>query len=309
MRIPGRNKNGHGTIGLDIDGAYLAAAQVSGSQIQRAVSTALEPGVVVDGEVADADRLVEALRDFVRENDLPRNVQLGVGNQQIAVRHLDLPKISDRAERETAVRFQAAEAMPMPLDDAVVDYSVVGEHTSPEGAPRELVVVVAARRPMISSYIDPVRRAGLKPVGIDLDAFALVRVLGDATDIETPARVLCHLAGLANIAIAKGDVCLFTRPLSSPWQGDGVDVEALAEEMRISIDYYGSQPDAQPVGEILVSGAGAEDAELVSRLNDLMTVPVSAAPPLGRLSPDGLPAGETPYRHTVSIGLAMGAAA
>ena len=53
----------------------------------------------------------------------------------------------------------------MPLDDAVVDYSVVGEHTTEEGAPRERVVVVAARRPMISTYVDPVRRAGLKPVG------------------------------------------------------------------------------------------------------------------------------------------------
>jgi type IV pilus assembly protein PilM len=309
MRIPGRNKNGHGTMGLDIDGAYLAAAQVSGGQIQNAVSAPLEPGVVVDGEVADADRLVEALRDFVREHSLPRNVRLGVGNQQIAVRHIDLPKISDRAERETAVRFQAADAMPMPLDDAVVDYSVVGEHTSPEGAPRELVVVVAARRPMISSYIDPVRRAGLKPVAVDLDAFALVRVLGDPTDADTPARVYCHLAGLANLTVAKGNVCLFTRPLSTAWQGERADVDGLAEEMRISIDYYGSQPDAQPVGEILLSGAGAEDADLVGRLNELMTIPVSVAPPLGRLPTDSLPAGETPYRHTVSVGLAMGAEA
>lgn len=296
-------------MGLDIDGAYLAAAQVSGANVQNAVSAPLEPGIVIDGEVADADRLVEALRDFVRENALPRNVRLGVGNQQIAVRHLDLPKINDRVERETAVRFQAAEAMPMPLDDAVVDYSVVGEHTSAEGAPRESVVVVAARRPMISSYVDPVRRAGLKPVGIDLDAFALVRVLGDPTDTDGPARVCVHLAGLANLAIAKGNVCLFTRPLSSPWQGERADLEALAEEMRISIDYYGSQPDSQPVGEILLSGAGAEDAELVARLKELMTIPVSAAPPLGRMAAGGLPSGETPYRHTVSVGLAMGAAA
>ena len=309
MQISRRNKGGQGTIGLDIDGAYLAAAQVSSDGIQKAVSTSLEPGIVVDGEVADGDRLVEALRDFVRDHNLPRNVRLGVGNQQIAVRHLDLPKIDDRAERETAVRFQAAEAMPMPLDDAVVDYSVVGEHTNAEGATRETVVVVAARRPMISSYIDPVRRAGLKPVGIDLDAFALVRVLGDQSDPEQMARVYCHLGGIANLAVAKGSVCLFTRPLSTPWEGERVDVDALAEEMRISIDYYGGQPDSQPIGEILLSGAGSDDAELVRRLNELMILPVSAAAPLGRLSPDSLPVGETPYRHTVSVGLALGAAA
>jgi len=310
MKISRRNKGGQGTIGLDIDGAYLAAAQVSGGRVQNAASVPLEPGIVVDGEVVDADRLVEALRDFAQAYELPRDVRLGVGNQQIAVRHLDLPKINDRAERETAVRFQAAEAMPMPLDDAVVDYSVVGEHTTAEGAPRETVVVVAARRPMISAYVDPVRRAGLKPVGIDLDAFALVRVLGDPIgDADAMARVYCHLGGLANLAVAKGNVCLFTRPLSTPWQGERAEADALAEEMRISIDYYLGQPESQPVGEILLSGAGADDAELVSRLNELMTLPVSAAPPLGHLSTDSLPLGETPYRHTVSVGLALGGAA
>ena len=309
MQISRRNKGGQGTIGLDIDGGYLAAAQVSGDRVQNAASAPLEPGIVVDGEVADADRLMEALRDFADDFKLPRNVRLGVGNQQIAVRHLDLPKINDRAERETAVRFQAAEAMPMPLDDAVVDYSVVGEHTTEEGAPRETVVVVAARRPMISSYVDPVRRAGFKPVGIDLDAFALVRVLGDPTDADAMARVCCHLGGVANLAVAKGNVCLFTRPLSTPWQGERADIDGLAEEMRISIDYYLGQPESQPVGEILLAGAGAEDAELVARLDELTTLPVSAAPPLGRMSTDSLPLGETPYRHTVSVGLALGAAA
>jgi type IV pilus assembly protein PilM len=309
MQILRRNKGAQGTMGLDIDGAYLAAAQVSGGRIQNAASATLESGIVVDGEVADADRLVEALRDFVGEHSLPRNVRLGVSNQQIAVRHLDLPKIADREERETAVRFQASEAMPMPLDDAVVDYSVVGEHTSEEGAPRERVVVVAARRPMISNYVEPVRRAGLKPVGIDLDAFALVRVLGDPSDSDAPARVCCHLGGLASLAVAKGSVCLFTRPLSTPWHGERADSDALAEEMRISIDYYGSQPESEPVGEILLSGAGAEDEELVRRLDELFAIPVSAAPPLGRLPVDGLPPGETPFHHTVSVGLALGAAA
>jgi type IV pilus assembly protein PilM len=307
MQILRRNKGGQGTIGLDIDGAYLAAAQVSGDRVTNAVSAPLEPGVVVEGEVADSDRLVEALRDFVRANSLPRNVRLGVGNQQIAVRHLDLPKIADPAERDAAVRFQAAEEMPMPLDDAIVDYSVVTEHTTLEGAPRERVVVVAARRPMISSYVDPVRRAGLKPVGIDLDAFALVRVLGDPTQPDAPARGCCHLGGLANFAVAKGDVCVFTRPLSARWQDE--NVEALAEELRISIDYYGGQPDSEPIGELLLSGTGAEDAELLQKLDQLLAIPVSVASPLGRLPVAGLPTGETPFRHTVSVGLAMGAAA
>ena len=39
------------------------------------------------------------------------------------------------------------------------------------------VVLVAARRKMIDSVVEAARAAGLKPEGIDLDAFALVRML------------------------------------------------------------------------------------------------------------------------------------
>ena len=179
MRIR-RNTSSSGTFGLDIDGTFLAAAQVKGGRVDRAASAPLDHGLVVDGEVANAEGLAGAIKDFAGEHSLPRNVRLGIGNQQVAVRHLELPRIEDPAERDTAVRFQAAEAMPMPLDDAVVDYSSLGDASEPGGAPRERVVIVAARRPMVSRFVDAVRTAGLKPVGIDLDAFALVRVLGAA---------------------------------------------------------------------------------------------------------------------------------
>jgi Tfp pilus assembly PilM family ATPase len=143
---------------------------------------------------------------------------------------------------------------------------------SPDGAPRERVVIVAARRPMISRFVEAVRRAGLKPTGVDLDAFALVRV-------------------------------------SARWEGDGTDVYALAEELRISMDYYGSQPDSEPISEVLVSGSGAEDEDTVRALDEQLPVPVSTALPLGSLAGAEFPAGENPYRHTVSVGLAMGRAA
>ena len=306
MRIPRRTQTASGTIGLDIDGAYLAAAQVDNGQVKSAVSTPIEPGLVVDGEVVDGDGLTAAIKDFVREQGLPRDARLGVGNQQIAVRHLELPKIADRAEREAAIRFQASEAMPMPLDDAVIDYSTVGEAVTAEGAPRERVVIVAARRPMISRFVDAVRRAGLKPTGVDLDAFALVRVLGGNQGMGPEAtRAYCHLGGVTNLAVAKGDLCVFTRPLSARWDGPETDVYALAEELRISMDYYGSQPDSEPIAEVLVSGGGAEDLDTVRALDEQLPVPVSAAPPLGPMT-TSFPAGENPYRHTVSVGLALG---
>src|ERR687894_569878 len=272
-------KNNNARVGLDLDGAFLAAVQTTGD---------------------DVDALSDAIKSFFKEHQLPKRVRLGVSNQQIVVRQLDLPKIEDEAERTAAVRFQAAEAIAMPLEEVVLDHQVIGEVQSPEGSPRLRVVVVAARESMIARIVEAVRNAGLRPEGIDLNAFALVRTLAVPPDNTETSRVFCHLGGVTNLAIAIGTTCLFTRPLSAQW--DSVDdniASALAEEIRLSIDFYMAQPEARWVGEIVLSGPGSRREGLADALSGLIEVPVTVAEPLGRLQADKLPAGEDPTRHTV----------
>jgi type IV pilus assembly protein PilM len=198
----------------------------------------------------------------------------------------------------------------MPLEEVVLDHQVVGETVSPEGSARLRVVVVAARESMIARVVEAVREAGLRPEGIDLNAFALVRTLSVPSDSTETARVFCHLGGVTNLAIAVGTSCLFTRPLSTQWDSDDENVAAaLAEEIRLSIDYYMAQPEARWVGEIVLSGPGARREDLSEELSGLIEVPVTVAEPLGRLQAGRLPTGEDPYRHTVAAGLALGGAA
>jgi type IV pilus assembly protein PilM len=310
MALALRKNNNRAPVGLDLDGSFLSAVQTSDAGIERAVSTELAPGVIRDGEVADVAALSDALKVFFKEHQLPKRVRLGVSNQQIVVRQLDLPKIDDENERAAAVRFQAAEAIAMPLEEVVLDHQVIGETISPEGAARQRVVVVAAREAMIARVIEACKGAGLKAEAIDLDAFALVRALATASAPDDSARVYCHLAGITNLAIALGSSCLFTRPLSTAWDehDEGV-ANALAEEIRLSIDFYMAQPEARWVGEVILSGPGSRRDGLVDELSGLLQLPVQIAEPLGNLDATKLPMGEDPYRHTVAAGLALGAAA
>jgi type IV pilus assembly protein PilM len=305
----GKNNN-RGIVGLDLDGQFLAAAQASADGVTRAVSTDLPPGIITDGEVTDVPALTEAIKDFFKTHNLPRRVRLGVSNQQIVVRHLELPRIEDPSELAAAVRFQASEAIAMPLDEVVLDHQVVGESVTPEGQARLRIVVVAARESMISRVVEAVRGAGLRPEGIDLNAFALVRTLSLPSDAAESSRVYVHLGGVTNLAIAIGSICLFTRPLSSAWDADDEGIAAaLAEEIRLSVDFYMAQPDARWVGEVVLSGPGARRAGLADELGGLIDVPVTVAEPLGRLGENEVPAGEDPFRHTIATGLALGAAA
>src|SRR5688500_18747598 len=182
MALSLRKTSERGTIGLDIDGRYLAAAQVDEGCVVRAASVDLPDGLVHDGEVADPTALAEALKSFISEAGLPRSVRLGVANQQIVVRVIELPRIEDEKQREAAVRFQAAEAIAMPLNEAILDHQVAGFAAAADGTPRMQVVLVAARRSMVESLLEAVKGAGLKAEGVDLDAFALVRTLVSGGD-------------------------------------------------------------------------------------------------------------------------------
>jgi type IV pilus assembly protein PilM len=222
-----------------------------------------------------------------------------------------MPNIEDDDERRAAVRFQAAEAVAMPLDEAILDYQLLGERPQAEGNSFLRVIVVAAREPMIMRIVDAVRGAGLRPEGIDLNAFALLRILGPERDSTTmePARVYCHIAGITNLAVGVGRQCVFTRPLATVWDGGGAEfVNAMAEEIRLSMDYYTGQSDAQSIRDVVLSGPGAQVPGIGQQLSALVGLPVEVAPPLGRFGAANLRMGEDPARYTIATGLALGGA-
>jgi len=223
MRLTRQKKTGT-VVGLDIEAGSIAATEVQANGSAQVTASAigpLAPGAFHEGEVLDADKLAEALKSLFAEHKLAKQVRLGVGNQRVVVRMMRLPAIEDPKEMEAAVRFQAQEQMPMPLDQAVLEHQVVGGVPAEEGSsPQVDVVVVAARRDMVSSFIGPLRRAGLEPVGVDLSAFGMIRALAgngevsaDApTEPQPSATVLyCNVGDVTNLAVARGRACLFTR--------------------------------------------------------------------------------------------------
>jgi type IV pilus assembly protein PilM len=304
-----RKPSERGTVGLDIDGRYVAAAQVDNGRVTRGASLDLPAGLLRDGEVTDPQELGRHIKSFVADAGLPKSVRIGVANQQIVVRVIELPQIEDERQLDQAVRFQASEAIAMPLDEAVLDHQIAGRLAGPDGTPRMQIVIVAARRRMVETLLEAVKAAGLKAEGVDLDAFALVRALGaNVRGDGDGAVVFCHLGGVTNLAISVGSSCFFTRPLSAVWDDEDAG-SRLADEIRLSIDYYMTQPQARPVGEVLLSGPGSADAELLENLGTHLGIPVRVAVPLGDIDASALASGEDPHRYTVAAGLSLGAAA
>jgi type IV pilus assembly protein PilM len=226
-------------VGLEIEpsAVHAAAVTVNGHVAVRTAAVApLETGVVRDGEVNDVDALAQALRTLYRENKgLDKKVRIGIANQKIVVRVLELPPLEDRKELEAAVRFQAQDQIPMPLDSAVLDFQPLDIVDSEHG-PRQRVLIVAARRDMIDRVMAAAKAAGLKPEGIDLSAFAMIRALHRAEiTTETPEPVLyLSVGGLTNLAVAEGTTCLFTRVVGGGLEAIAVE---LAERKALTLEH------------------------------------------------------------------------
>jgi type IV pilus assembly protein PilM len=167
-------------VGLDLEAGSAAAVEVASNgqvAVTKFGTAALPPGALRDGEVADPDALSGALKDLFASNRLSKNARLGLASQRVAVRTLQLPAIEDAKELKTAIEFQAQDQIPMPLDQAVLDWQVVGHTTGENGEQMVDVVVVAARREAVHGVVSAMRQAGLRPVGIDLAAFGMIRAL------------------------------------------------------------------------------------------------------------------------------------
>jgi type IV pilus assembly protein PilM len=226
----GRRRAG-GLVGLDIQPGYVAAVQahVNGAiTVQHAVGAPLPPDAIREGEVLDERTLGEALRELFQGAPLGKRVRIGLANQRTVLRTLELPPVTDRKELAAAVRFQAEDQVPMPLSGAVLDFHSLGTVDTPDG-PRQRVIVVAAQREMVERLLRAVRHAGLRPEGVDLSAFALIRSLyrplAAGVQATGPARVLyLNIGGLTNMAIAEDSVCRFTRVV-------GGGLEAMASEI------------------------------------------------------------------------------
>lgn len=229
-------------VGLDIGTNAVRAAVVNAGKgtptLQRYGEVALPPGAVVGGEIVDEDLVQGALTRLWKTAKLPKKrVVLGIANQRVIVRRVDLPYMAED-ELAESLAFQAQEYIPIPIDDAILDFIPLEEFTTPDGEPMLSVLVVAAQKQMASDILRVVQGIGIKPMAVDLQAFALVRVLfgGDLNLDTAPQAILNIGAGLTQVVIVKGGSVRFLRIVSLAGEEftralvDGMGMDAATAE-------------------------------------------------------------------------------
>ena len=285
-------KNAKKLVGLKVGASQIAAARVSNDefpQLLQAVSSPLEHGVVVGGELRDPEALAVALREFFKRHNLPRKgIRLGIANNRIGVRTLDVVGIADPRQLDNAVKFRAQEVLPIPIEDAVLDYQVLSESVDADGQPSCRVLLVVAYRDLVDRYVDACQKAGLELVGIDLEAFALLRSLAEPPSelqplpgVERGAIVAVAVGhDRTTFAISDGRTCEFTRVLQ--WGGWSLNVaiarvldtspsEAEAVKRALSFNGLGGAPPQGFSEEQLATALEAARGQLHTFARELVS--------------------------------------
>ena len=226
-------------VGLKIGASQIAAARVSNNGVAEVTQVAredIDPGIVVGGELRDPEALAVALKHFFQVNKLPRKgIRLGIANNRIGVRTFEITGIEDPKQLTNAIRFRAQEALPIPIEEAVLDYHILSETTNEEGETVRKILLVVAYRELVDRYVSACRDAGLSLAGIDLEAFALLRSLAAPREDDGPAAAALVAVAVGHdrstFAVSDGRVCEFTRVLD--WGGSTLSV-AIARALDMT---------------------------------------------------------------------------
>lgn len=317
---------GRTAIGLDIGTSVVRAVELSygrtGITLERFGQVVLPDGAVRDGEVVEPEPVTAALRQLWTATGFShKRVVMGVANQRVIVRLLDLPWMP-KDELRASLPFQVQDFLPTAVDQAVLDFFPVEEITDDTGARQLRGLLVAAARETVLANVRCAERAGLTAASVDLTSFAVLRSMGKQTGAEVETEALIDIgARVTNVVVHSAGMPRFVRILLMGGQditdavadrlgipvgeaealkqtaagtGSTEDLAAVnsalnataqdfVDEIRNSLDYYAASNPGIALQRILLSGGGSRLDGLAERLAAATRLTVVAGDPFASL--------------------------
>lgn len=317
-------------LGLDIGSSAIKLVQMREAKgryvLQKFGVKPLEPEVIVDGTVMDAGRVVSAVKDLLKETNVKlKSVAMSISGHSVIVKKITLPPMPDD-ELEAQVKLAAEQYIPFDINEVNLDFHVLNPNEQAEdGQPQMSLLLVAAKKDKINELTELVIGAGLTPMILDVDAFAIenmyaINYSANPDEITT----LVNLgASVMNVNILKGETSMFTRDISiggnryteaiqrelgmsyeeaegvkKGEQREGIDAEAVstviegvnaevASEIARSIDYFKTTSADAEINKLLLCGGCAKVPSLVEHLSDRLGMSVAIANPFNQVETSG----------------------
>lgn len=310
-------------IGLDIGSSSIKLVELiegkNGYRLQNLAMLPLPPEAIVDGALMDSVTIVDTIKELI-SNTKPKtkNVVTSLSGHSVIVKKITLPFMTE-AELEESIQWEAERYIPFEINDVNIDFQIFG--SSSENPDAMDVILVAAKKDIINDYVSILLEAGLNPVIIDIDAFALENMFSINYEIEKEEIIAIANVGasVTNINIIKNNISAFTRDIFKGGNqiteelqrqlhidydeaekikiGGKIDIssqslvqnvlkttsEALALEIGNTIDFYQSSTTYEKINKLYLSGGGAKIKDFDIILQQQTGIPVEIINPFKKI--------------------------
>ena len=298
-------------VGLDIGSRTLKLAEIidtkAGSTLKNFSTINIEPGLIEEGSVRDPEAVSGYIRELFKSTKLKdKNVAISIGGYSVIVKKINVQTMTEDDLHET-IHFEAEQYIPFDISEVNLDFQILGES---EHNPNQMnVLLVAAKKEMISEYINLMKMAKLNPCIIDVDAFALQNIMNFNYSLEEENIALIDIgASKTSLNILKNNVSEFMRDVSLGCEQindkiastigctieeteaiklgeetDLISAEDLKEivdsvvtdwciEIKRALDFFYSTYPEEQIGRIVLSGGGAN----IKKFLELLAAETSA---------------------------------
>jgi len=311
-------------IALDIGSTFIKLVQLKGAkghyQLVKFGVVPLPPEVIVEGAVMDAGRVVDAVKELLTSQKVKtKEVVLSVSGSSVIIKRISVADMSDE-ELSESIKWEAEQYIPFSIDDVNIDFQKLGPGAQEGQAD---VLLVAVKKDKINDYINLVKEAGLEPVVLDVDAFALANMYELNYEMESGITALLNIgASVMNINILKDGMSIFTRDITvggnrytealqrefgltyedaekvkrgEPVEGQDREqiagvmssvTEDIVAETQRSFDFFRSTTGSEQVSRVLVSGGCARIGNFTTVLSERIEIPVEITNPFKNIKVD-----------------------
>jgi type IV pilus assembly protein PilM len=310
-------------VGIDIGTHSIKVVRLKqkgkGYQLLNFGMMPLRPETISDGNIADAEGLVEAVRNLIRmEKIKDKEVATAISGQSVIVKRIRVPQMTEK-ELTEAIQGEAEQHIPFEISDVNIDFQVLpAMREEDERADNQMdVLLVAAKKAKIRDYTNLLAAAGLNPVVVDIDVFALENEHEVTTGQEAGVVALVDIgATTMNINILRAGSTLFQRDIAiggyrytaaiqrelnlgydqaeALKMGIGVAdrrsqeevlaimasvSEEIGEEIQRSFEFFRTTAADEVIDTMVISGGCAKIKGLDRFLSNRLGLPVSVADP------------------------------
>lgn len=224
-------------MALDLGSSYIKVLELVQRGGRSSVSAfgfqKLPPEAIVDGALMNSNVIVGTIQELLNRHRIKtRDVVTSVSGHSVIIKKITMPSMS-KEELAESIMWEAEHYIPFNIEDVNIDAQIL---TPAKGDSNQMeVLLVAAKKEMINDYTSILREAGLNPVCIDVDAFAVQNAFELNYDFKSDETVVLVNIGasIMNINVVKAGATAFTRDISL---GGNQFTEEIQKHLNVSYE-------------------------------------------------------------------------